>query len=573
MQRNSKPLPWRPKGLSDTLDSSTAFNGAMTSLQNLIPDPSTANVWQCRPAATKLFDFNTMGGPFSSGFSSGFQQGFFAGPAGFISVKKTIGNIVYGMIASSVIPGHDVPFAFNITTGTPIVVGGTVNATTTPVSPPSTGAWTPPQMALIGTKLMVTHSGFTGVGGNFVGWFDVTNPLAPVWNAGNLTGAIQFTVAPTGVVQFFNRAYYLYNLPAQPAVIFSDVSTFTNPGFATQVTNATQILTFGDNQLLTALGALPLSNQLGGIVQSVMVFKGVSNIFQITGDAALTSNPLSVNSLSVATGTLAPNSVCSTPKGLAFIAPDGVRIIDFNAQVSDPIGFEGKGITVPFIFSSVPSRMVAGCNGNVLRATTQNANVSGSPSQEYWYDFGRSMWISGPNTFPASLIEPYNNTFIMTPVGVNASLWQSDYVQSTTSTFVENGNQMLWEADTSLLPDTDMITNNAMTEGTIDLALPSNIGTVTIAAIAHDGNSLDVVTISSAAGAATIWGAFVWGAAPWGGGGASFLAPYELQWHMPIVFSRMSIATNGKSAAGVKVGALHMRYQILNQWTNTAAAA
>lgn len=574
MQRKSKPLTWRFKGVSDALDDSAAFSGAMAALTNLIPDPTTSLLWQCRPAAVQLINFNSAGGggPFSSGFSSGFQQSYFVGGAGFISVFRVIGNVVYGMMADPAIPSHDAPFAYNLLTNTAIAVSGVINATTTPVSLPSTGAWTPPQMALIGTKLMVTHAGFTGIGGNFVGWFDITNPLVPVWNAGNLAGAVQFTVAPTGVVQFYNRAYYIHNAVVQPAVIFSDVLN------ATSVTNANQVLTFGDTLPLTALGALPLSNQLGGIIQSVMVFKGVSNIYQITGDAALNNvytqpNPtLQINSLNVATGTLAANSVCATPKGLAFLAPDGLRVIGFDANVSDPIGMDGKGVAVPFISTSVPSRMVATCNGNILRATTLNAAVSGTPSQEYWYDFARQIW-TGPHTFPASLIQPYQNTFIMTPVGINASLWQSDYVQSIFSVFVENGQQMIWLASTALLPDTDQITNNCMTEATMDFAVAASVGSVSVSAVAQDGNALDTVTLASSLGSATIWGAFTWGAAVWGGAGSPRLQPYELQWHQPIVFARMSISMTGQSAAGVKLGALHMRYQMLNQWTNTAAAA
>jgi hypothetical protein len=566
MQRKSKPLTWRAKGLCDSLDASNSFSGSMATLKDLIPDPTTSMLWQCRPASIQLINFNTGAGPFSSGFSSGFQHGLFIGTAGFISVMRVIGNFVYGMIADSAIPSHDAPFCYNLLTNTAIAVSGTINSTTTPVSPPVTGAWTPPQMALIGVKLMVAHSGFTGVGGNFVGWFDLTNPAAPVWNAGNLTGLVSFTVAPTGVVQFFNRAYYIHNNLTQPAVIFSDVLNSTN------VTNANQVLTFGDNVALTALAGLPLNNQLGGIVQSVMVFKNVSNIYQITGDAAFSPPTLSVNTLNVATGTLAPNSICSTSKGLAFIAPDGLRLIDFTANVSDPIGIDGKGVSVPFISTAIPTRVVATCNGDVLRVTTSNAAVSGSPFQEFWYDIARSIW-TGPHSFPASLIEPYNNTFIMTPVGISASLWQSDYVQSNVSVFVENSQQMTYEWMTTLLPDTDQIMNNCMTEATLDLAVPSNIGTVNVAALDQGSTVIDTVAIASSVGGTTLWGSFVWGAAAWGGAGAPFLAPYQLQWHKPIVFARMSIQVSGQSAAGLKVGSLHMRYQMLNIYTNTAAAA
>ena len=74
MQRNSKPLTWKPKGTSDTLDATDTFTGAMASLQNLIPDPSTKGLWQCRPASILKVSFQPITGrAFSSGFDSGFS--------------------------------------------------------------------------------------------------------------------------------------------------------------------------------------------------------------------------------------------------------------------------------------------------------------------------------------------------------------------------------------------------------------------------------------------------------------------------------------------------------------------
>ena len=67
------PLVWAPAGVSDTLDASTSPPGAMASLQNLIPDPSTAQLWQCRPAAVIK---TTFPGLIAGGFSPGFSPGF-----------------------------------------------------------------------------------------------------------------------------------------------------------------------------------------------------------------------------------------------------------------------------------------------------------------------------------------------------------------------------------------------------------------------------------------------------------------------------------------------------------------
>lgn len=543
MQRNSEPIAWRPKGLSDTLDASESFKGAMASLQNLIPDPTTRGLFQSRPAALRATAFGGFNTP------------------GFVSALKVLGNFAYGMVASARNPGQDEPFCYNLVTNAFVAISG-VTVGNTPNSPLATGAWTSPTMALIGAKLIVTHPGFTGAGNGYIGIIDVSNPALPAWSSGNLTGLVVFTVPPIAVSQFNGRAYYIHNALAQPGVIFSDALNALN------TTNANQVLTFGDNVALTALGQLALFNQLGGIVQSLMVFKGVANIFQITGDAV--GGTLTVNALNITTGTLAPNTVVATPQGLAFVAPDGVRIIDFDAKIGDPLGIDGMGVSAPFIYSVVPSRMVAACTGNILRISTQNGLASGSPNQEFWYDFARGIW-SGPHTFPASLIQPYNNTFVMAPIGVTASLWTSDAVQSGTSTYVENAVQLTYNWTCSLLPDTDKMTENAMTEATIDLALASSVPNVGVSALDQNGVVLNTVSIAAPAGG-TIWGAFTWGAAPWGGV-SNALAPRQLPWTKPVVFTRMQIQVTGQSAAAVKIGTLHLRYQILRYLSNLLAVA
>lgn len=524
-------------GASDTLDSGDTFSGAMGSLQNLIPDPTTKGLWQCRPAAINVTSY--------VGYTT---------PA-FISTLHIVGNLAYGLIASGRNAGHDEPFCFNLATSTFVTVSGITNGNT-PTSPATSGAWTPPSADLVGALLVVTHPGFTGAGGVYFGWFDVSNPAAPVWHGGNTTGAVTFTTVPSAVRQFNGRAYFIQNTVAQPAAVFTD-------SLSLNVTNANQVLTFGDNVALTALGALPLQNQLGGIIQGLMVFKGVQNVYQITGDP-VTSN-LTVNSLNTATGTLAPNTVCQTPKGVAFVSPDGVRMIDQYARISDPIGIDGQGVTVPFIYSNTPSRMVAACNGTVLRITTQNAQVAGTPYQEWWYDLSRQRW-HGPHTFPASNIAAWNATFIMSAVGVNAQLFRSDAVQSNTSTYVENGVQLNWNAQTAVLPDMDQMTFNCMTETTWDFALSAAAPALTVQAMSDLSDVADSVSVAPAGGG-TIWGAFQWGGAPWSGANNN-LAARNLYWHEPLVFDRIILNALGQSGSGLKVGTLRLRYQVLRQLYN-----
>jgi hypothetical protein len=505
----------------------------MSLLQNLIPDPTTRELWQCRPAALSLVNFSPT----------------FNTPT-FISCFKVIGNRVYGMVSTARNPGNDEPFIYDIPTAAFIVISG-VLAANTPTSPLQTGTWNPPSLDLIGSKIIVAHPGFTGAAGAFFGVLDITNPAAPAWSATN-TSPTALVATPQWVQNFNGRCFFLVNPPgAQPGAYMSDQ---LNP---TVITNANQILTFGDNVPLTCAVGLPLSNQLGGVIQSLMIFKGVSNIYQVTGDYSLQT--LSVNTLNVATGTFAPNSVVSTSKGLAFAAPDGLRLIDFNANVNDPIGNNGDGITVPFINALTPSRMCASYNSGIYRIQLQNGLSPGNPQQQWWYDFVRGIW-SGPHTQAAALMQPSSGSFIVTLQGAGAVLWQSDPVQSSASSFIENGAQLTWQWATPMLPDTDQMAEIAMVQTTLHLALVAGIPII-VSAVDQNGTILDAVTIQ-ASSSSTIWGGFVWGAAPWQGA-QNALYPRRLNWHSPLVFRRMGIVATGNSAPGLKVGRLHLRYQVL----------
>jgi hypothetical protein len=261
----------------------------------------------------------------------------------------------------------------------------------------------------------------------------------------------------------------------------------------------------------------------------------------------------------VATGTFAPNTLQSTSKGLAFIAPDGLRIIDFNANVSDPVGNNGDGITVPFINALTPSRMAAGYNSGVYRVQVTNGQTGSTP-QEWWYDFVRNLW-SGPHTTGVSLYAPYKNTFVVTLAGALGSLWQSDPFQSLTSSFIENGNQLTFNYETPQLPDTDQMAENCVIESTLNTQL--TIGNdITVNAIDENADILDTVYLLPS-GTATLWGVFKWGGAVWGGTGQNPLVAQQLAWHQPLVFQRLTIQATGNSAYGTKLGRLHLRYQIL----------
>jgi hypothetical protein len=559
--RNAFPVQFSPSTVSDAIDATNIRDGVMAALTNLIPDPSTTNLWQCRPASMKAGDMNAGDGAFSPGFSSGFQiGGLFGGTQTFISALLVVGNRAYGMVATTSIPGHDAPFSFNLSTNSFDTISG-ITAPNTPASPPTSGFWTPPSIAAVGTKLIFTHPGFNFTGGFAFGVLDISNPAAPAWTAQNTT-VNALAALPSWVAQFNGRAWFLVNIPGgQPAAYFTDVLA------PTVITNANQIVTFEDNQALTVAAGLGLFNQLGGQVQALMVFKGTANVYQITGDAALST--LSRNSLNVATGTASPLSVTTTPAGLAFLAPDGLRLIDFYARISDPIGVDGKGINVPFLNIVEPTRANMACNQNVLRASVQNGGVTGAPQQEWWFDISRKKW-SGPHTFPASMIEPYLNTFIMAPLGILGSLWRSDVVQSLTSSFVENGVPLSFAYTTCFLPDAKQMAEFCVVETTLNMALTQNQGAVTVQALDQQASVLGQVQVQQT-GTATIWGQFNWGQASWGAP-ASNLAHRDLNWPQPLVFSRMQFQVTGTCTAGFKIGDMFTRMQRLGYLQRYAGA-
>lgn len=557
--RNASPVSFLATTVTDALDGTNAPPGSMAALVNLIPDPTTNNLFIPRPASELLTDF--------PGFTD----------PGFISVFFVSGSFVYGMIATATTPGYDQPFCYDTDTQAFITVTGTQNSTTLPLSPSTSGAWTPPIMDLVGVQLIVTHPGFPGGVGVYFGWFDVTTPSAPVWHAGNTT-VNPLTAVPKSVAQFNGRAYYAVG----NNLVFSDALA------ATVVTNASQVLTLGDNRDITALAGFPLNSLLtGGIVQALIVFKAATIMYQVTGDP--TTSDLAINAFTTQTGTLAPNTLAQTPAGLAFVSPQGLRILSTQMQIGPPIGIAGSGVSLPFIYAEEPSRMCAAYNNDILRISTQNGIALGTPFQEWWYDFDRQIF-TGPHSFPASYIKGYTHpaggdhpSFIMAPqqtVSVTgASVWgtftwgvdlwsgtglgklfDSHTFPALVPTYEENGHVLSFEWTTSILPDTDQMSESYFTESTIKMSLPAGINPVTVSAIDEDGTVLQSVPIASQ-GVATIWGAFYWGASLWRGTPDGY-KPRRVPWTEQVTFRMVQISVTGDSVNDFRIGAMQNRFQI-----------
>lgn len=596
--RKARALPWPVKGCSDALDGTDAFKGAMQLLANLVPDPTTDHMFVPRAAANQFTDFVSFNTP--TGVTGGL----------------VIGDLVYGMVSTARNAGKDEPFVYNLVTNAFITVNGITNGNT-PSTQATTGDWTPPTMDVVGSKILVTHPGFSTVS-KALGWFDISGftatptgdthtstlidnlssvtglqpgmtisgtgipanttilginvagmsiiisnattssltavmltiaggtPAAPLWAAGDLSG-FDLNAVATCVKQFNNRAYYgVGNL-----AYYSDVLA---PLF---MTNAGQALTIGDSTSITAFGTTPFNATTGGILQSLIAFKK-NDCFQIQGDAALSD--LTLNAMNVGVGTSAPRSVTATPLGLAFIADDGLRMVNFVGNITPPIGDHGKGIAYPFISALHPSRVAACYNADTLRISVQNAALAGSPFQDWWLDLTRDCW-TGPHTFPANLCLPWSNTFVIVPQSAPAGLWQSNVVPSASDAYIENGAQLQWDWQTVLLPDTGLMALNSVVESSIGFGCYSAGQILTFIALDENGNTLSQVQINIAS-SPTIWGSFTWGAADWLGGYLPY-QQHKIPWDKPLVANQMSVQVNGFSAAGFKIGNLFLRYQPL----------
>lgn len=549
--RNGKPIRWSPTSVTDSADGTNAEKGAMAGLINLVSDPTTARCLVPRPASIELTNF--------TGFTA----------PGFVSCLYVTNNLAYGMIAGTAggFAGHDIPFVYDLVNEVFITVSG-ITFANTPTSAPSTGPWTPPTMAIISTKVMTTHPGFAG-SANVIGWIDISTPAAPVWQAGNTTTNTLPSV-PTSVANFNNRAYYA----------IGNMLYFSDSLIPTQMTNASQAITLGDTSPIVAQSGTPLtSTTVGGAIQALIVFKN-NLIYQVTGDFAFTpgsSGALTLSAIDVAVGTFSPLSVTPTPQGLAFIAPDGLRFVLTTAQVTDAVGIEGDGVAIPFINATYPSRTAAAYNEGVLRISTiTNYNpisqfFAGGPTNavEYWFEISKKKWL-GPHTFPFSLVQAYNNTFVTTPISVSNSLWQSDVIPNVNSVYsTESGSLNTWNYITSLLPETSEMALNALIEATIGIAPGQNTGGYNVTILDQNYNDITPngpVTITPVV-STTIWGSFLWGVGKWGGGSLG-ITQYQIPLTQPVVFKQCYVLISGTAAYGQRIDNLDMRYQPLGYLTD-----
>ena len=620
----AQPTRFSPMGLSDSLDLTETGAQTCISLQNLIPDPTTKDIWICRPSSALQTNF--------PGFSS----------PGAISVFKVIGSWVYGLISTQLNIGYDEPFAYNLATNSFAAVANVTSANV-PQTQPTTGDWVPPTMDIAGVDVVVTHPGFNGASNGYFGFFDLTAGYSlPRWRTGNLqqsgsiqvlgaitggsgygggtwlnvpltggsgtgatadiyvalgvvttvridnwgqgyattdtlsasnanlggsgsgfhvspaavattvAGRIQMTVVPTWVRQFNGRSWFGINPTAgAPSVIFTDT-------FQLGCSNTNQALSFGDNVALVAAAPLGLSSQLGGIVQALMIFKDDSNVVQITGDSSSSTTPLAANTLNVEIGTVAPRSIASTPQGLVFLASDGMRLLNFGATISDPIGVAGSGVIYPFITAPTPTRINAICNGLMLRISLL---TSAGVWVEYWFDLARKVW-SGPHTFPSTCMDNYNGIFVLAPQAVPGTLYTGSPIPNPADAFVENGVAMTWQLTTGVLPDNEKMSQGELVQLQIKASSVAAVPMMTVTATDQDGNPIQTAVYTFAVAASSYWGTMIWGSGLWASASQA-LAARRIDFPGPVVYNRLAISVSGSCGYNFRIGDMFGQVRVL----------
>lgn len=530
--RDSQPFLSIPAGISDAIDQSSAFPGACQIISNLVFDRENRGAVIARPGVIVASSFSIFTNPTT------------------VSVMFAAGTLIYGMVASDRNPGFDEPFCYDTVAQAFIVVSGVTGANV-PTTQPTTGAWTPPTMDAMGIYVIVTHPGFTGA--NRFGWFDITNPAAPAWNAGNTTVNL-LPSNPLWVQQFYGRAYF----GVGNAVYFTDslVLSISNTNFA-------GVLTLGDQSPSTGCSGLPLSQTSGAILQSIIVFKQAS-IWQISGDIAVTSNPLELNQLMSNVGCIAPRTIQSTPIGIVFIANDGPRNIDLGGRVNYLQVRQGitPDIVAPFATATNPSRMVGAYSNSVYRVCLDGPNTiwdTSYTSQDYWYDFIFQRW-TGPHSFDYHCAVGVSNTFYITSNSAGGKLFNSAITPIASSVYQDNGVDMTCELVTATIEGQPM-TMSAVVESTIELG-GAGVGVVYYVSMYDDkNNNLSPATIKMSE-VNPLWGAVKWGQFSWRSA-ISNSQVFTIPWVNAVVFKKMVMSIRVMAAQNVSIKAAYFRVQTL----------
>jgi hypothetical protein len=415
-------------------------------------------------------------------------------------------------------------------------------------------------MATIGTKIIVTHPGFSGGVGKFFGVIDLAAFGAPAWSSANTTGNLLPSV-PTCVANFTNRCYYAVG----NTIYWSDNLA------PTVITNATQNLIIGDSTNIVALSGQPVQTSSGGISYALYIFKKSGQVWQLTGDQAL--NNLFLAPLSLTIGTAGPRTIVQVPEGTYFAGTDGPYAISLTGKlrpIENSERMNASDVSSPFRNTTAPSRMASAYVSQIYRTCMDTINngvqVFGA---DYWFDTRRRRW-NGIHSFAYDCASPYQNYFILSSKNAPGILFKSQAFPDSNSVYTDNGAAYTCLVTSSSMPKVEEMSQKQVTESTIELTyLTTPNVSYTIAGLDDQGAALGSVGINTYQ-PGTLWGSFTWGAGLWS---SIFKIPhvFNVPWANPLVFQKLGLQVSVPATQGVGIGTAYMRYQ-KTRYTNVANA-
>lgn len=524
----ARPYTFKPRGLYDALTGDGAPDGACSILTNFVHDMTTPFVWIARPGAVALTDFPSLPSPSN------------------ISVMLAIGTKVFGMIGTARFPGYDEPFCYDVSTRLFTSITGP-SATNLPATQSMSGAWTPPTMDVVGSKIIVTHPGFSGSGSNFFGVIDISTPATPSWSAANTT-TNALPAVPNAVKQFDNRAWFAVNNRAY----YSDSLA------PTTITNASQFLTLGSTSSnVIGFGGLQISQTQGGVLAGLAGFKDVG-FWQILPDATVTyklNGPFPP-------GTRAPRSIAQTPKGILYAADSGIYLIGLDGT---PSAAPLPGVRSPIALATTPSRIAACYNDTVYRVglqTTTNVLTGTIEYVEYWYDFEINEWTGPHKPLSSSMMVGANGTFIVASTLSPGVLYQSDAHGNSAPETTEFGQAMQVWLQSVILAQDDMMAVKTLIESQIDISFGSAANSLTAQWLSAAEGQAGTATVTAQVG--TYWNQFNWNEANWSPAQYG-LRTYNLDWDQPVVYKTGAFAIFGTLTQNLRIGPARFRTAVQNQ--------
>lgn len=529
-----------PRGLVDARDSTDKFPGACLQLKDLVFDQENPELVVARPGVREQADFT------AGGFSS----------PDVISVQVTVGTVTYGLISSALNTGKDEPFAYDNLAEEFIAVTGVLNANS-PSTQLTTGPWNPPTIASVGVYIIVTHPGFPG-GSTKFGYFDITDPAAPVWTAGD-TATNGLTGTPTAVANFNNRAYFA----VANRVEYTDVLTLNRAA-------AAQSLTLGDASVVTALSGLPVQTTSSGVAQALVAFKAFQ-VWQITGDPV--GSTLAQNYLSLSIGSQAPRSICQSPFGLYFASAGGPYMVDNLAivrAITYKLNESESDIQAPFQNATEPSRIAGGYSQGIYRVCIDTIVRGVQAVNDYWFDEHRRRW-TGPHSFPYACASPYANYMILASNENPGVLIKSQIRPDLASQYTDLDLAYTPTLQSSTFPKEGHMTQKQVIESTIELSAAGASQSYIIEAQDDQENSLGIAAVAITP-TGSIWGTNVWGDGSRWASANTRPKVYNVPWGAPLVFQKLSLLIGTTAAAAIAIGTFFARYQDLG-YTNTEQVA